>query len=221
VQVVAVEVVADAVAVVQLVAHVGGPVVVRVAQVPEAREAGEEHVLPAHEHAGRDAVLEAVEAVGEHRVVVGPAVAVAVLDPAESLGRAGHVGHLGGREILLDHRLACRDGAAGGVVVEPVHHAADVDHVLLAPERLDHVEPVLLVDVKGDRVGHPRLGREQLDLKPRRHLELPERLLALVRSRGDERHVRRLLRLLLGEGRRAGAEQHNQHREERRNDARY
>ena len=86
VQVVAGDLVVDAEAGVQGPAEVGLAVAVGVAQQPEIGNVGEVDVAAKCEHSGGGAVFELVEAGGEDRVVVGPAVAVAVFDQAHAVG---------------------------------------------------------------------------------------------------------------------------------------
>src|SRR5262249_52286863 len=118
----AVQVVADvadvyAEAVVQPGADVRPAVPLRVAQLPQVGDAGEPDVAPPRHQAGADARLDAVEAVGEHRGVVGPAVAVGILQEADAVV-LDRVVPGAGAAAALHHGQAVRDGAAGQVVVE-------------------------------------------------------------------------------------------------------
>ena len=122
-------------------------VALRVLQQVEVGDAGEVDVPLAGEHAGREAVLGAVEAVGEDAVLVGLAVAVRVPDQPDALAVLGVLAEL----VLLVHRDAVGDGAAREVVVEP-RLAAGVGDALRVPERLGDEAPALLVEGERDRV---------------------------------------------------------------------
>ncbi len=71
------------------------------------------------------------------------------------------VGEFVGREVLAIHGEAVVDGAAGEVVVEPVHVAADVGDAVVQAEGFDHVEAAVGVDIEGDGVGEVGLGRDE------------------------------------------------------------
>ena len=113
--------------------------------------------------------------------MVGLAVAVAVLDELEALRGAFHLPDARVTAELTDHRLAVGDDAAGGVVVEPVHHLPDVQHAVVQPEGFGDEEAALLVDVERDRVGQARLGGEQLGLEPFGQAELTDGQLRFFR----------------------------------------
>ena len=98
-------------------------------------------------------------------------------------------------ELALHHGDAVGDGAAGEVVVEPVHVAAVVGDAVVQAERLGDVEAALLVEGEADGVGQHRLGGEEIDLEAVGDLDALLGLHPLVGGRGDFRLI----------GRRAGS----------------
>lgn len=83
--------------------------------------------------------------------------------------------------MLEDHRAPVGDDSAGGVVAQPAHHLANIEHTALVAEGLDDVEAAAFVDVETDGVGEHRLGGDEVGLEPVRQPELPDRQLRLVR----------------------------------------
>ena len=86
---------------------------------------------------------------------------------------------------------AVGDGAAGEVVVEPVHVAADVGDAGVQAKRLGDVEAVLLVEAEADRVGQHRLGGPEIDLEAGGDADALQGQLAFVGSESDLRLVGR------------------------------
>ena len=213
VQVVAEEADVDAEAVVQQLALVGLAVAVGVAQLPEVGNAGVPNVAVARDEAGADAVGGVVEAVGEDRGLVGPAVAGRVLDQADAVVVDAVVLEVVA-ELALVHGDAVVDGAAGEVVVEPVHVAADVGDAVVKAEGLGDVEAVLLIDGEADGVGEQRLGGEEIDLEALGDLDAFLRLHPLVGGGGDLRRVR-----LVGRRRRRAARRRTGRRRRRQEGA--
>ena len=68
-------------------------------------------------------------------------------------------------QMLPVHGDAVGDGAAGEVVVEPVHVAAVVGDARVQPERLGDVASPLLVEAEADGVGQQRLGGPEFDFQ--------------------------------------------------------
>ncbi len=100
-------------------------------------------------------------------------------------------------ELALQHGDAVGDGAAGEVVVEPVHVAADVGDAVVEAEGLGDVEAVLLIEGEADGVGDQRLGGPEIDLEAGRDLDAFLGLHPLVGGGGDFR----LVGLFGGDGR--------------------
>ena len=92
-------------------------------------------------------------------------------------------------QILPVHRHPIGDRAAGQIIIQPVHVSARIGHPRAQAKCLGDVEPPLLVDAEGDRIGQQRLGREQLNLQAGGYAKRPDRTLALVGSRSNGRIV--------------------------------
>ena len=177
VQVVAQEGDVHAIAVVERRAGVGLAVAVVVAEPPEVGDAGVIDVAPPRQDARPEADGGVAEAVGEDHGRIGPAVAVAVLDEPDPVVFGAVLRELLA-QILAVHGDPVGDGAAGEVVVEPVHVLAVVGGPFVQAERLGHEQPSALVEAEGDRVGHQRLGGIELEPEPLRD---PHRLQCLLR----------------------------------------
>src|SRR5262249_12597901 len=145
-------------------------------------------LVAAGQEAGTDTALGTLEAVGEYGGLVGVTGAGAVFEPADAVvvdAESLEVLAL----VLAHHGEAVGDGAAGQVVVEPVHMPADVGDAGVQSVGLGDVTAAFLVEGERHRVGEQRLGGPQVDFEPGRHAELGDSLLALFRGRGNGRTV--------------------------------
>ena len=138
-------------------------VAVEVTEPVEAGDACQPDVAAPREDAGGRAVLEPVEAGGEHVGSVGPAVAVGVDEPADAILVALVVARLRAQQppVVGD---AVRHGAGRQVGLDPgAVVAAVVGDAAILAERLADVGGAPLVDGKRDGVAHVGLGGEPLD----------------------------------------------------------
>ena len=194
VQVVARVLVADAVAGRQLRLLVGDAGPLRVAQHPDAGDAGEVDLVLERQDAGRDAVGGLVEALGEDGALVGHAGAGRVPDEVDLVVvlLEAFVGRLSGILLLVDGQ-AIGDGLAGDVVLHPVHVAARVGHAGVESGRLGDVEPALVVEGDRDRIFEQRLRGPEFDLEVAGDMGLGERILdgSAGRLLGGRRRLRR------------------------------
>ena len=133
---------------------------------------------------------DAVEAVGKHGRIVGPAVAVAVFEQPNAVVVLRVVVRLFA-EVLVNVRQPIFDRLRRQIVVEPMGMAAVVLDPAALPKRLAHINPAAIVEAERHRIGEHRLGRPQLPLQPLRNLKSSKRLLALIGSFRDLRIVGR------------------------------
>jgi hypothetical protein len=87
--------------------------------------------------------------------------------------------------MVGDHLPPHGQRPAGGVLVEPGHLVANVEHAPFESESLNDVEPALLIDPERHGIRQPGLGREEIHLEPRRRLEARDDLLSVIAGRLD------------------------------------
>jgi hypothetical protein len=169
-----------AVAGAERLAFVRFAVVVGVFELPEVRDASEEHLSIAHEHAGGNAVRNAIEIGREDGGGLGFAVAVFILHEAEDFGFFGELDDVR-PELLHEHLGAFGDAAEGEVIVEPIEMAADIKDAFVITEsgtdsgmamRFRHVEVAEVIDSEGDGVLQERFGGEEFGFETGREAEL-------------------------------------------------
>ena len=173
-----------AIAVMQQAALASNPDALRVAEQPEIGNAGVPDVAVAGQQAGADTVGQVVKAVREDRGPIGLAAAGRIFQEADTLVLDGPLGQVLA-DMLLHHGDAILDGAAGKVVVEPVHMVAHIRHAVVQPERLGHVEAILKINAKAHRIGQQRLRSEQAGLEAPGHLNAFAGEAGFVGERGD------------------------------------
>lgn len=130
---------------------VGDAVPGGVLQHPDVRDAGEIYPSECRHHPGGGAVERVVEAVGENLRVIGFAVAIAILEPAELLGVLGEICHRSDLRVFFIHRQTFGGRSERDLVAQPVAVAAVVLDAAVEPMGLGDIEPVL--SVEGNRGG--------------------------------------------------------------------
>ena len=169
-------------------ALVGDAVAILVAQAPDLGDQRRDHVFADRQHAGDQAVLELVEALGEGRDAVERAVSVGVGEQHDALAVALERLDLLG-DVLAVLGDAVGDRQRGEVVVEPAHVVAVVEHAVADAERLAHVDVAAVVDLERDAVADVRFGGDQLRGQPVGELDGGQLLVALVARFGDEHRL--------------------------------
>jgi hypothetical protein len=167
-------------------AFLGVAVVVGVAEAVQAGDVRPPQLAAALEQPGRDAVGRIAEAVGEDQRPIGDAVAVQVLEAPDALLLHAVVGEA--LALAPAHHLdPVGDGAAGQVVVQPVHVLADVGDAGVQAEGLADVDAPARIQRDRHGIGDQRLGRHELDVESFGNAEGGERLPRLVGGELDAR----------------------------------
>ena len=99
-------------------------------------------------------------------------------------------------EFFLVHAVAVGDGAAGEVVIKPVHVLADVGDPGMQPEGFGHITTQAVVECEGDGVGQKRFSGEQAGGESLGHLDALE-----CRCRFRRRALHLGIEFVLGHGR--------------------